>query len=285
GPPPPPPPPPPPAPPTPVADVDPRAAADAEVEAAAATALPDIPPATVVPPPAALTAFADPISPPATVEPIAADPVTVSAPPPPRRRRPLPSPDELIAQVRAEPSWYLLEHENPNGTLRANGKHGWYYPTRYGGIRAVVLHSLPGGDTADALAAHLASIDQPEAAHAAVDPDVIVDLLPDDATALHGVRSSSAAIDLALVYPPSRWGSDPAAEEALLVRAATWTGVRAVRHSIPVRRISVEEWHTGRSGIAANGDVDPGPDFPWDRFLQLTAWVAGRVAADAMSSR
>ena len=99
------------------------------------------------------------------------------------------------------------------------------------------------------------------------------------------MRSSSAALDLALVYDPSAWGTDPAAEEALLVRAAAWAGVRAVRHGIPVRRITVDEWHAGQGGIAANGDVDPGPDFPWDRFLQLTAWVAGRVAAGSMPSR
>ncbi len=198
---------------------------------------------------------------------------------PPRPRRALPTPDELIAQVSAEPTYFLIEHENPHATLRANGRHGWYYPTRYGGIRAVVLHTVPGHSTADDIAAHMAIVDQPEAAHAVVDPDVIIDLLPDDATALHGVRSSSAAIDLALAYDPSAWGRDPGREEALLVRAATWVGVRAVRHGIPVRRITVDQWHTGQGGIAANADVDAGPDFPWDRFLQLTAWVAGRVAA------
>ena len=200
-------------------------------------------------------------------------------PAPPRPRRALPTPDELIAQVSAEPTYFLIEHENPHATLRANGRHGWYYPTRYGGIRAVVLHTLPGLATADDIAAHMAIVDQPEAAHAVVDPDVIIDLLPDDATALHGVRSSSAAIDLALAYDPSAWGRDPGREEALLVRAATWVGLRAVRHGIPVRRITVDQWHTGQGGIAANADVDAGPDFPWDRFLQLTAWVAGRVAA------
>ena len=98
------------------------------------------------------------------------------------------------------------------------------------------------------------------------------------------MRSSSAAIDLALAYSRC-WGTDRPREEALLVRAATWAGVRAVRHGVPVRRITVDEWHSGQSGIVANGDVDPGPDFPWDRFLQLTAWVAGRVASGAMSSR
>jgi hypothetical protein len=220
----------------------------------------------------------------ATYEPAPAGPPAVapSGPPPPappRPRRPLPTPDELIAQVSAEPTYFLIENENPHATLRANGKHGWYYPTRYGGIRAVVLHTVPGLATADDIAAHMATVDQPEAAHAVVDPDVIIELLPDDATALHGVRSSSAAIDLALAYDPSAWGSDPGREEALLVRAATWVGVRAVRHGIPVRRITVDQWHTGQGGIAANADVDAGPDFPWDRFLQLTAWVAGRVAA------
>ena len=93
------------------------------------------------------------------------------------------------------------------------------------------------------------------------------------------MRSSSAALDLALAYDPAAWGTDPATEEALLVRAATWAGVRAVRHRIPVRRITVDQWHAGQRGFVAHGDVDPGADFPWHRFLQLTAWVARRVAA------
>jgi len=247
-----------------------------------------VPDAPAVPAPAAFveTFAAEPITAGVAAEPGPAPPAEPEPEPrTDRPRRALPSPDELIAQVSGAGSYYLVDHENPHGTLRANGKHGWYYPTRYGGIRAVVLHTLPGGDTADEVAAHLARVDLPEAAHAVVDPDAIVELLPDEATALHGVRSSSAAIDLGLVYDPSRWGADPAREEALLVRAATWTGVRAVRHGIPVRRITVDQWHTGQAGIAASGDLDPGPDFPWDRFLQLTAWVAGRVAAGAMSSR
>lgn len=242
--------------------------------------MPDVP---VEPPvPTGLHAFADSATP-RVARPVAR-PVTPPPAPAPRRRRALPAPDELIAQVSADTTSYLLEHENPHATLRANGKHGWYYPTRYGGIRAVVLHSLPGGDRAYDVAAHLATVDQPEAAHAVVDPDVIVELLPDDATALHGVRSSSAAIDLAIAYPPSAWGTNPVDEEVLVVRAAAWTGVRAARYRIPVRRIAVEEWHAGQSGIAANHDVDPGPSFPWDRYLQLTAWVASRVAAGAMSA-
>ena len=243
--------------------------------AVAPTALVPPEPAPPVPPTIAPPALPEP-------DPLVAEvvrPGPPTAPAPPRPRRPLPPPDELIAQVSADPTYFLVEHENPHATLRANGKHGWYYPTRYGGIRAVVLYTVPGVHTADGVAEYLAAVDQPDAAHAVVDPDVIVELLPDDATALHGVRSSSAAIDLALAYDPSAWGTDPARDEALLVRAATWVGVRAVRHGIPVRRITVDQWHTGQGGIATNADVDPGPDFPWDRFLQLTAWVAGRVAA------
>jgi hypothetical protein len=209
----------------------------------------------------------------------------IAAPTPrPRGRRTLPTPDELITRVTGATTYYLLDHENPHATLRADGRHGWYYPTRYGGVRAVVLHTV-GGGSAEEAAAHLAAVDQPEAAHAVVDPESIIDLLPDEATALHGLRSSSAALDLALAYEPSRWGTDPAAEEGILVRAAAWSGVRAVRHGIAIRRITVEEWHAGQGGMVGNGDVDPGPDFPWDRFLQLTAWVAGRVASGAMSSR
>ena len=177
----------------------------------------------------------------------------------------------------ADSAFYLLDHENQHATLRANGKRGWYYPTRYGGIRAVVLLDFRIADTAGAVAAVLADIDRAEAGHAVIDRSTIVPLLPDECTALHGVRSSSAALDLALVH--GRWGTDPAAEDALLVRAAAWTGVRAVRHRIPVRRITLDQLRSGEGGIAATADVDsPDSSFPWARFLQLTAWVANRVA-------
>jgi hypothetical protein len=223
-----------------------------------------------------------PPAPPMVRPPVPPEPTvpTPRSPRAPRERRPLPTPDELIARTSGDTEYYLLEHENHHATLRANGKHGWYYPTRYGGIRAVVLHAVTSDiDTAEGVAAHLARVDQPEAAHAAIDPDTIVDLLPDDTTALHGVRSSSAALDLAVVYDPTGWGTDPASEEALLVRAAAWAGVRAVRHRIPVTRITVDDWHAGQRGFVGRGDIDPGADFPWHRFLQLTTWVARRYAA------
>ncbi len=241
---------------------------------------PPVPPVVSQPEPAVPPVMSPPGPP---VPPVVPQPPAAAAPPPPRRRRlPLPTPDDLIARVSGPTDYYLLDHENLHGTLRANGKHGWYYPTRYGGIRAVVLHRLGGPeiDTAEGVAAHLATVDGPEAAHAVVDPDTIIDLLPDETTALHGARSSSAALDLALAYDPAAWGTDPATEEALLVRAAAWAGVRAVRHRIPVRRITVDEWHSGQRGFAAHGDIDPGADFPWPRFLQLTGWVARRVAAN-----
>jgi hypothetical protein len=265
------------------------AAAWEDAPAAPAPVVEALPVPDLIAAPDPIAAVTDPTPAPAPTA--APDPIDVAGPSPapappadpapakPSSPRALPTPDELIARAAGGTEYFLVENENPHATLRANGKHGWYYPTRYGGIRAVVLHSPGGGDTAQAVAARLATVDQPEAAHAVIDPDTIVDLLPDDATALHGVRSSSAALDLALAYDPARWGTDPAAEEALLVRAAAWAGVRAVRHGIPVRRITVDAWHAGQAGFAANGDVDPGPDFPWDRFLQLTAWVAGRVAA------
>src|SRR5205085_2913838 len=100
-------------------------------------------------------------------------------PPPPRATDParggLPTPDELIARVMGPTTYYLVDHGNRHATLRANGKHGWYYPTRYGGIRAVVLHHLPGGESADEVAAHLVQVEQPKAAHAVIDAPTILD--------------------------------------------------------------------------------------------------------------
>ena len=40
--------------------------------------------------------------------------------------------------------FYLIENENKNAKLRKNGKYGWYYPKRKGGIQGIVIHTAEG---------------------------------------------------------------------------------------------------------------------------------------------
>lgn len=64
-----------------------------------------------------------------------------------------------------------------------------------------------------------------------------------------------------------------------VVRAAALTRELCRRHGIPIVRLSAADVRAGRRGICGHVDVsnafhqsdhdDPGPDFPWDRFMAL----------------
>lgn len=201
--------------------------------------------------------------------------------------RDVPTPEALLA---AEPEageaaesgrYYLLEHENPSGPLRSNGKRGWYYPGRSQPVRGIVLHTSESLDAVGA-AEGLTTVTRPSAAHAVVGTETSIALLPDEATAFHAPGGNSMGLGLEIAYRAAQWGEQPATEEMLLVRSAVWCGLRARKYGIPVRRVTVEEWEAGERGFISHAELDPmnrsdpGPDFPWDRFLALTARVAGR---------
>lgn len=199
-----------------------------------------------------------------------------------RATRDIPSPQELVDAAGDGP-YYLLDHENSSAALRENGKRGWYYPHRTQPIRGIVLHTAESVD-AEQAAEDLAAATVPSAAHAVVDTEAIVALLPDEATALHAAGANSASLGIEFAYPSGQWGQRPADEQMLLARAAAWCGLRARKYAIPVRRVTVEEWEAGMPGFISHAELDPahrtdpGPDFPWDRFLALTASVAERSA-------
>mgnify|MGYP000191502899 CR=1 FL=1 len=203
--------------------------------------------------------------------------------------RDIPPPEELVV-VEPEPEeaaedggYYLLEHQNPSGLLRENGKHGWYYPSRSQPIRGIVVHTAESFD-AEGVAAYLAVVDRPAAAHVVIDTERSVALLPDEATAFHASGGNSMGLGIEIAYRAANWGEQPATEAMLLSRSALWCGLRARKYDIPVRRVTVEEWEAGASGFISHAELDPanrsdpGPDFPWDRFLDLTARIAGGSA-------
>lgn len=203
--------------------------------------------------------------------------------------RDIPPPEELVVaepqpeEAPEDGGYYLLEHENPNGLLRENGKHGWYYPTRTQPIRGIVVHTAESFD-AEGVAAYLAVVDRPAAAHVVIDTERSVALLPDEATAFHASGGNSMGLGIEIAYRAANWGQQPATEAMLLSRSALWCGLRARKYDIPVRRVTVEEWEAGASGFISHAELDPvnrsdpGPDFPWDRFLDLTARIAGGSA-------
>ena len=72
--------------------------------------------------------------------------------------------------------YYLVDNENPNASLRENGKKGNYYPRRSRAIQGIVVHTAEGGTDAMAIANYLSKTDRVASAHVVIDNKNIVNL-------------------------------------------------------------------------------------------------------------
>jgi N-acetyl-anhydromuramyl-L-alanine amidase AmpD len=160
---------------------------------------------------------------------------------------------------------------------RQHGGRGNVPPTRIV-IHATVSPTVKGG--ARAVARYFAATSRNASAHYVVDPGEIVQCATDDTICYHAPPNRhSLGVELCDPQTGSgkRWGD--ADHEAMLERAAGLVRDLAARYGIPVRRLSPTDLRAGRKGICGHVDVtnawhrtshtDPGPDFPWDHFLNL----------------
>jgi len=177
-------------------------------------------------------------------------------------------------------SFYLVENENPNAKLRDNGKKGQYYPTRSKPIQGIVVHTAEGGTKAINIARYLSTTDRTASAHVVIDDQEIVDLVPDDFTAFHCRGSNSKALGLEIAYFADKWGEDPVYEEAVIALSASWCAEKAKLYSIPMERVTIDEWNAGKKGFISHAEcdptrrTDPGANFDWDKFF---AYMKGMV--------
>ena len=102
--------------------------------------------------------------------------------------------------------YYLVDNENPNASLRENGKKGNYYPRRSRAIQGIVVHTAEGGTDAMAIANYLSKTERVASAHVVIDNKNIINLLPDDFTAFHVRSHNSKSLGLELAYYASSWG-------------------------------------------------------------------------------
>lgn len=156
--------------------------------------------------------------------------------------------------------------------------------TRGRSIRVVVIHTMEIAerlDAAEACARWFASPSAQVSAHYCVDAEHVIQCVREEDVAWHarGGNGNSIGIELAGVaaQDAASW-ADPYSR-AVIERAARLTAEVCARHGIPLRRLRAAGLVAGRSGITGHADVsaafrksdhwDPGPAFPWGRFVRL----------------
>ena len=151
-------------------------------------------------------------------------------------------------------------------------------------IGVVVVHTMEIGERVDAAEACARWFQSPVSevsAHYCVDADTVVQCVREEDVAWHarGGNANSIGIELAGYAGQKALGWSDAYSRAVLDRAAKLTADVCARHGIPIRRLRPADLVAGRRGITGHADVsaafrksdhwDPGPDFPWNRFLRL----------------
>ncbi|MGH3882101.1 MAG: N-acetylmuramoyl-L-alanine amidase [Pseudonocardiaceae bacterium] len=155
------------------------------------------------------------------------------------------------------------------------------------GIRLVVIHTNEGDNPADVfpdrtaenLAAYLDRPSTQASYHKICDDDSTVRYLP-DSVASWSIRSgNSRALNLCLTGW-ARWTRGQWLDHAgMLRRAAGEVAAWCDRYEIPVRKLTPTQVAADHLGIIGHWDwtlgkrdgthTDPGPNFPWDVFIEL----------------
>lgn len=154
-------------------------------------------------------------------------------------------------------------------------------------VDLVVIHTMeaPEGlttarDVARWFAGHRGAAPR-ASAHYCVDRQDVVQCVSELDVAWHapGANHNGIGIELAgyARQTPEEWADAYSTE--MLKRAAGIVAEICQRWRIPVRRRTAEELRAGQRGLCGHADVseafgksshwDPGPHFPWNRFLNL----------------
>jgi N-acetyl-anhydromuramyl-L-alanine amidase AmpD len=168
-----------------------------------------------------------------------------------------------------------------------------------GAVDWIVVHATQGSErigAAEATAKRFAGIGQeaPRAsAHFAIDPSQVIQCVRETDVAWHcpGANRRGIGIEHCGVseQTPEQWGDE--GSEAELRQSAVLVAALCHRWGIPAVRLSPEDIIRGQRGIAGHVDFtesfktpgghrDPGPNFPWQHYLDLV-----RAAIDDVDPR
>jgi N-acetyl-anhydromuramyl-L-alanine amidase AmpD len=151
-------------------------------------------------------------------------------------------------------------------------------------IDVVVIHTMEIAErdgAAEACAHWFASTASEVSAHYCVDAATTIQCVREDDIAWHarGGNANSIGIELAGYAGQRALGWSDAYSRAVLERGARLAAEVCERHGIPIRRLRAADLAAGRRGLTGHADIsaafrksdhwDPGPDFPWGRFLSL----------------
>lgn len=166
--------------------------------------------------------------------------------------------------------------------INARWKGGAQTPKR------IVIHGTVtpcGTGWARKVAAFFRDHDDPNrktSAHYTVDPGEVIQSVGDHTVAFHcGHNQDSIGVELCdpQTGSGSRWAD--ASHRAMLKRAATHVAQLCLAYDIPADHLTIDEIRDGKRGIYGHNDSrlaypgstthsDPGPDFPWSWFIDIT---------------
>lgn len=163
-------------------------------------------------------------------------------------------------------------------------------------VRLVVIHDMEAaekGDTAENVSKYFAGLPAATkaSAHLCIDNNSIVQCVHDRDVAYAAPGANADGIQLELAGYGRQTREQWLDEYGLLLieNAANATAQYCLKFELPVKHLTNDELRAGAPGIVGHYQVsevygksdhtDPGPNFPWDYFLERVAvWYAQRSA-------
>lgn len=137
-------------------------------------------------------------------------------------------------------------------------------PTRYGPVQYLVIHTTEGSYDGAIAWFRKAGRKVPTAAHYVVSKEGdITQMVPDDMMCFHAGNYAYNATSIGIEHEGH--ATDAEFPEPLLVASAKVAAVMVRKFSIPFDRAHI----LGHCEVPRATHTDPGPGWPWERYMQL----------------